>query len=51
MDVRQDAYRKQRLAHTDAWRQSNAEDFCVRKEVDPDTGKSLPGARLPYEET
>ena len=53
MDPRQDTYRRQRLAHTDAWRQADSEDFCLRKHVDPATGKHIPLAPgvYPFEET
>jgi len=39
--AKQEAYRQQRLAHSEAWFQSNAEDFCRRKDLDPATGKPL----------
>lgn len=39
--AKQETYRQQRLAHCEAWFQSNAEDFCRRKDLDPDTGKPL----------
>ena len=39
--AKQEAYRQQRLAHSEAWFQSNGEDFCRRKDLDPDTGKPL----------
>lgn len=41
LEAKQEAYRQQRLEHARAWHQSNAEDFCARKEVDPVTGKWL----------
>lgn len=40
-EAKQELYRQQRLEHAAQWHQSNAEDFCARKEVDPDTGKWL----------
>ena len=39
--AKQESYRQQRLAHTEAWLQSDAEDFCARKDIDPATGKPL----------
>ncbi len=38
---RQAAYARSRRAWTDQWRIANAEDFCARMEVDPQTGKWL----------
>lgn len=43
-------YQLRRAQHAHQWFQSNAEDFCVRKEIDPATGRYLPGAYL-HEET
>ena len=39
--AKQETYRQQRLAHSAAWFQSDAEDFCARKEIDPASGKPL----------
>jgi len=39
--AKQETYRQQRLAHSAAWFQSDAEDFCARKEIDLASGKPL----------
>lgn len=41
VDERQLAYQEARRAWREGWLISNREDFCARKEVDPDTGKWL----------
>lgn len=41
IDERQLAYIEARRAWREGWMVSNREDFCARKEVDPDTGKWL----------
>jgi hypothetical protein len=39
--AKQTLYAEHRRRHTDQWRIANAEDFCARMEVDPQTGKWL----------
>lgn len=38
---KQAVYAEQRRRHRELWEQSEAEDFCARKEVEPGTYKAL----------
>jgi hypothetical protein len=49
-DARQAIYQRARIQHSNQWFQADAEDFCTRKQVDPASGRYLPGAYI-HEET